>query len=112
MPERSLMRHWRIAVVWLAMSVLTILPGCSKPTSPGVVVLTPPMALLEPCQEPAGSPEVLELLRAHRTDDAATAYVRYVLDVRDAFQICNGQLSAAREYCEAMKSAATGSENE
>lgn len=47
---------------------------------------------------------MLELLRAKRPDDAATAYVRYVLDVRDAFQICNGQLAAAREYCEVMTS--------
>lgn len=106
MPVCSLMRLWRIAVVLLVMSGSTILCACSKPTSPDVVVLTPPMALLAPCQEPEGAPEVLELLRKKRIDDAATAYVRYVLDVRDAFQICNGQLAAAREYCETMRSQA------
>lgn len=104
MRERSPIWSLRTVAVLLVTSALTILSGCSKPTSPDVVVLTPPMSLLAPCQEPAGAPEVLELLRAKRPDDAATAYVRYVLDVRDAFQICNGQLAAAREYCEVMTS--------
>lgn len=56
------------------------------------------MALLEPCIEPVEPSEVLVLLRQGKVDDAATAYARYVLDVRDAFQVCNGRFSSLREW--------------
>lgn len=46
---------------------------------------------------------MLQLLKENKTDDAAVEYVRYVLDVRDSFQLCNGRLKAAREYCQNMK---------
>lgn len=45
---------------------------------------------------------MLALLQAGNSEDAAVAYVRYVLDVRDAFQLCNGQLSAIRDYSSSM----------
>lgn len=65
------------------------------------------MTLLTDCEEPAGSGKMLELLRAGRVDDAAVEYVRYVLDVRDSFQECNGRLAEARTYCENMKKSLT-----
>ena len=37
-------------------------------------------------------------MRKGKVDDAATEYVRYVLEVRDAFQLCNGQLAVLREW--------------
>lgn len=58
----------------------------------------PPMALLERCIEPDEPVEVLVLLRKGRVDDAAAAYAKYVLDVRDAFQVCNGRLSSLRGW--------------
>lgn len=51
---------------------------------------------------------MLQLLKVGNPDEAAVEYVRYVLDVRDSFQLCNGRLKAAREYCENMKEAVAG----
>lgn len=102
MPECKVIRTSRMLVACLAMSVMINLCGCSKPTSPAVMVIQPPAVLMEACPEPGESGEVLELLRVGNTEDAAVAYVRYVLDVRDAFQLCNGQLSAIRDYSASM----------
>lgn len=62
------------------------------------------MALMNPCIEPDDPGMVLELMREGRGDDAAVAHARYVLDVRDAFEICNGHLKSLREWCETMSS--------
>lgn len=51
---------------------------------------------------------MLQLLKTGNSDEAAVEYVRYVLDVRDSFQLCNGRLQAAREYCENMQGAVVG----
>lgn len=55
------------------------------------------------CQEPEAANRVLQLLKENKSDDAAVEYVRYVLDVRDSFQLCNGRLKAARDYCHNMR---------
>lgn len=36
-------------------------------------------------------------------DEASVEYARYVLDVRDGLELCNGRLEVAREYCERMR---------
>lgn len=53
---------------------------------------------MEPCNEPEEPGEVLALMRQGKVDDAATAYVRYVFEVRDSFQLCNGRLAALRNW--------------
>ena len=53
---------------------------------------------MEPCIEPEPSGDIIALLRKGKVDDAATEYVRYVLEVRDSFQLCNGRLAALREW--------------
>lgn len=58
---------------------------------------------MEPCAEPGESGEVLKQLRAGNRDKAATAYVQYVLDVRDAFQACNARFAALRSWADSMK---------
>lgn len=93
----------KIASVILALSVLTGLSGCSGKTLIDVEVITPPEELLMDCPEPEEANRVLQLLKENKTDDAAVEYVRYVLDVRDSFQLCNGRLKAARDYCRNMR---------
>lgn len=58
----------------------------------------PPQALLEPYVEPDAPVRFLPFLREGRVDDAATEYARYVLEVRDSFQLCNGRLEALRQW--------------
>ena len=43
------------------------------------------------------------MLREGNPDMAAVAYARYVLDVRDAFELCNGKLSALRGWYAGME---------
>lgn len=69
------------------------------------------MELLGDCAEPAEPGAVLRLLKKGDTDEAALAYVRYVLDVRDSLQLCNGRLKEVRQYCINMKKTLEG-ENE
>lgn len=65
-------------------------------------MVRPPEVLMEPCQEPELNSGVLGALRKGDTDTASVEYTRYVLDVRDAFDRCNGRLSALRGWCEGM----------
>lgn len=53
---------------------------------------------MEPCIEPLPPNDIIGFMRKGRVDDAATEYARYVLDVRDAFQLCNGRLALLREW--------------
>ena len=106
------MRPLRIVGVILALSVLINLSACSKRTLLDVEVVTPPKELLADCQVPAESAELFRFLKDGNTDDAAVEYARYVLDVRDSFQMCNGRLKAAREYCDNMKKNLEGSLDE
>lgn len=64
------------------------------------VVLRPPVELMAPCIEPANPGEVLRYFSAGEYEKAAEAHVKYVLDVRDAFQMCNGRLEVLRGYYE------------
>lgn len=73
-----------------------------------MTVLAPPVSLLEQVNEPEDAGKVLELLRKRQYDEAATAYTRYVLDVRDTFQIVNGKMRALREW----RTAVTESSND
>ena len=59
------------------------------------------MFLLEECQRPVER-GVLRLLSERKIDEAATEYARYVLDVRDGFDICNAQIRALRKYADDM----------
>lgn len=61
-----------------------------------------PAYLLTPCVEPGNADRPLALLKEGKKDEAATAFVEYVLDVRDAFEVCNGQIEALGEYAERM----------
>lgn len=45
---------------------------------------------------------MLRLLSEQRVDEAATEYARYVLDVRDSFDVCNAQMRALRQYVDDM----------
>lgn len=55
------------------------------------------------CREPETSTAVMGMLREGNPDMAAVAYARYVLDVRDAFELCNGKLSALRGWYAGME---------
>lgn len=60
------------------------------------------MELTAPCIEPDAPEDALALFSQGKYEQAAEAHVRYVLDVRDAFQICNGKLAALRKYYESV----------
>ena len=98
----SMRKIWPALPAILALIVLTTLSGCLR-TTPPVVVVSPPKVLMDPCPEPENSGHVLELLRKGSIDDAALEHARYVLRVRDGFQLCNGQLNAIREYVESVE---------
>lgn len=55
---------------------------------------------MTPCIEPGGGGEVLSFFTRGEYEKAAEAHVRYVLDVRDAFELCNGKFAALRQYYE------------
>lgn len=86
------------------LGILLISCGCSGKMPPPAVI-APPLVLLEPCPEPEASHRVLELLDAGRITDAKLEYVNYVLDVRDGFELCNGQLGAVRDFVLSMQEA-------
>ena len=67
------------------------------------VIIQPPLNLTEPCPEPQGSDIVLQHMLKKDYAKAATAYTKYVLNVRDGFQMCNGKLKHIREFTENVK---------
>lgn len=101
MPGLRLTRNFLTLMSSLALCGMTIMTGCSART-PSVepVILRPPGELMAPCVEPANPGEVLAFFSRGEYEQAAGAYVRYVLDVRDSFQICNGRLELLRQYYE------------
>ena len=62
------------------------------------MVISPPESLLGECLPPPEDTSILEKLKARKIDAAATAYARYVLDVRDTFQRCEGQRQATIKW--------------
>lgn len=67
------------------------------------------MVLMDPCLEPQNSYQVLELIDTGRKDEAKLAFVHYVLDVRDGFDVCNGQLVHIKDYVLTMQKSVEGS---
>lgn len=99
MPGLKLTGSCRKPALLMMLLLLGSIAGCSARTPTAEpALLAPPAALLAPCSEPKDSDAVLRHIAASRTREAADAYVRYVLDVRDAFDVCNGQLAALRQY--------------
>lgn len=58
---------------------------------------------MSPCVETRGSEDVLVYFERGEFERAAEAHVRYVLDVRDAFELCNARLAALRQYYKDMQ---------
>lgn len=104
MPEQIVKPRWKTLPLCLIMIFGAPLTACSPRTLPPVVV-TSPESLLEPCQEPQNSGDVLSFLQAGDVRGAALAHVRYALDVRDSIGLCNAQLEALRVYSESMSEA-------
>ena len=96
--------NWKKLCAVPALLILTLCGACSKKMPPPAVIV-PPRVLLEPCLEPENSYRVLELIDTGDLDEAKLTYVHYVLDVRDSFEMCNGQLSSIRTYVEEMEAA-------
>ena len=104
MPARIGKPRWKTPLICLTLIFGASLTACSPRTQPPVVV-TPPASLLEPCREPLNSGDALALLQAGDVRGAALAHVRYALDVRNSFELCNAQLDALRVYSESMSEA-------
>ena len=104
MPAQIVKPRWKTLPLCLTLIFGASLTACSPRTLPPVVV-TPPASLLEPCQEPQNSGDVLSLLQAGDVRGAALAHVRYALDVRDSIGLCNAQIGALRVYSESMSEA-------
>lgn len=104
MPAQIVKTRWKTLPLCLTLIFGASLTACSPRTLPPVVV-TPPESLLEPCQEPQNSGDVLPLLQAGDVRGAALAHVRYALDVRNSFDLCNAQIEALRVYSESMSEA-------
>ena len=104
MPAQNANPRWMVLPICLMMIFGASLTACSPRTHPPVVV-TPPAILMEPCQEPQNSGDVLTLLQSGDVRGAALAHVRYALEVRDSFALCNAQLEALRVYSESMSEA-------
>lgn len=60
------------------------------------------MELLAPCREPDNAGQALEFMDGGEFEKAAEAYVRYVLDVRDAIELCDARFAALRKYYEEL----------
>lgn len=52
---------------------------------------------MTPCSEPVEGGALVYFMQGEY-EKAADAHVRYVLDVRDAFELCNARLAALRQY--------------
>lgn len=99
MPGLRLIGRCRKLIVLMAMSAMSIMTGCSAKT-PSADVIRPPAELLYPCIEPVNSGEALVWFSRGQYEKAAESHVRYVLDVRDAFELCNGRLEVLRNWYE------------
>ena len=61
-------------------------------------MVRPPEALLTECPQIGSAEEVLLHLKKKDVKAAATAYVRYVLDARDALDVCNARIAHIRRF--------------
>ena len=58
-------------------------------------VIAPPPALLAPCQRPS-MPEAL--LHGNDIKDYAVASTRYIIDLEEQLDVCNGKINAISEF--------------
>lgn len=65
-------------------------------------MVKPPETLLVECDYPDNGEEVLHYLKNKNTKDAATAFVRYVLNTRDIIDVCNSRIANIRLYLNKM----------
>ena len=99
---KSVKRSSMVLPALLVMLISIIFCGCSTKTTK-LVVVRPPATLLVPCNPPESDLETLHFLKKGDTKSAATAYTRYVLDVRDAFDLCNSRIRNAVNYFDTVE---------
>ena len=92
------------ALTLSCVSILTLSGGCSTRTV--YVPFDPPTVLLEDCPQPVPHDDVLALIESGDRREAGTAYVRYRLQVAQAFDMCNADKAGLRAYVKAMQGVA------
>ena len=100
--EKGLRSGWTRLLATLALPTLTLLWSCSATTIKNVAV-EPPAELLAPCPYPEGELDALSLLRSGELDKAAKAHAQYVLNVRDAVDLCNSKFSAIDQFYQNLR---------
>lgn len=70
---------------------------------PRIVAASPPESLLAECPEPAGDYAVFMRLQNNDIAGAARAHAEYVLNARDALDLCNSRLRGIRKFYEGIK---------
>ena len=80
----------------LMLTLMTTFCACAVTACapPERVVLTPPPALLTPCPRP----ELPEAMMHGNTRDYAVAATRYIIDLEESLDTCDGKLAGLREW--------------
>ena len=71
--------------------------GCSGKTQ--TVVLTPPKAIMAECP----NPQIPDGLRQGDIKQYAVAATRYIIDLQETLDVCNGKLAGLREWSAKME---------
>ena len=91
----------RLKTLMLPTLLLTCLSaavaGCSGKTQ--TVVLTPPKAIMAECP----SPKIPDGLRQGDIKQYTVAATRYIIDLQETLDVCNGKLAGLREWSERME---------
>ena len=93
-PEMHLRPILLILLLIFSSAAVT---ACAK--APRTVVLTPPQAIMAECP----NPQIPDGLRQGDIKQYAVAATRYIIDLQETLDVCNGKLAGLREWSERME---------
>ena len=86
-----------ILLILLLIFSSAAVTACAK--APQTVVLTPPQALMAPCDKPK-IPE--SMMHGNDLSFYAVSATRYIIDLQEALEICDAKLGGLREWSSKM----------
>ena len=87
--------RWKkyLPMLLLMTCCVPVVTGCARQVKH--VVLAPPESLLTPCERPK-MPE--NMMNGNSLADYAIAATRYIIDLEESFDTCDGKVAAMREF--------------
>ncbi len=90
----------KLTKLMMIACILSVLAACGGKEPPRPVVVTPPGMLLGECPAP---PMPQGLLAPKNVREYATAATRWALDLEEKLAMCNAQIRAINEWCDAVR---------